>query len=81
MLRPGGRVGISDIVAEDHLSAAQRAERGSYVGCIAGALSMTEFREGLASAGLVEIEVLPTHAVADGMHSAIIRARQPEAAR
>ncbi len=79
VLRPAGRVGITDIVAEDHLTPAQRAERGSYVGCIAGALSMAEVRSGLESAGLEEIEVLPTHAVADAMHSAIIRARKPSA--
>lgn len=79
VLRPGGRVGITDIVAEDHLTAAQRAERGSYVGCIAGALSMEEVRSGLGSAGLEEVEVRPTHAVADAMHSAIIRARKPGA--
>ena len=40
VLRPGGRMGVTDIVAEDRLTAAERAERGSYVGCIAGALSM-----------------------------------------
>src|SRR6478752_8389339 len=52
VLRPGGRIGISDIVAEDSLSAEQRAERGSFAGCIAGALSFTEFRAGLEAAGL-----------------------------
>jgi arsenite methyltransferase len=77
VLRPGGRVGVTDIVAEDHLTHEQRAERGSYVGCIAGALSMAEFRAGLEAAGLVEVVVEPTHAVAEGMHSAIIRARKP----
>jgi SAM-dependent methyltransferase len=77
VLRPGGRVGVSDIVAEDHLSLHERSARGSYVGCIAGALSMAEFRAGLESAGLVEVEVRPTHAVAPEMHSAIIRARKP----
>jgi arsenite methyltransferase len=79
VLRPGGRVGITDIVAEDQLSAEQRAERGSYVGCIAGALSMTEFRAGLEAAGLTKVEVTPTHAVAEEMHSAIIRATKPVA--
>jgi arsenite methyltransferase len=77
VLRPGGRIGISDIVAEDHLSAEQRAERGSYVGCIAGALSFSEFREGLQAVGLADVAVEPTHAVADEMHSAIIRATKP----
>jgi arsenite methyltransferase len=42
VLTPGGRIGISDVVAEDHLSETDRAARGSYVGCIAGALSRTE---------------------------------------
>jgi SAM-dependent methyltransferase len=77
LLRPGGRFGVSDVVAEDHLDAAQRAERGSYVGCIAGALSIGEYRDGLAAAGFTDITVTPTHQVADGMHSAIIRARKP----
>src|SRR5258706_11729482 len=47
VLRPGGRVGVSDVVADDDLTSDQRAERGSYVGCIAGALSFSEFRSGL----------------------------------
>jgi ubiquinone/menaquinone biosynthesis C-methylase UbiE len=77
VLRPGGRVGITDVVAEDHLSAADRAERGDHAGCIAGALSFAEYRAELAAAGLVDVEVVPTHAVADGLHSAIVRARRP----
>ena len=77
VLRPGGRIGITDIVAEDQLTPAQRAERGDYVGCIAGALSISEFREGLEAVGLTDVAVEPTHAVADEMHSAIIRATKP----
>jgi SAM-dependent methyltransferase len=77
VLRPGGRVGISDIVAEDRLTPEDRAARGSFVGCVAGALSETEYRRGLEDAGLVDIEVERTHPVADGMHSAIVRARKP----
>jgi arsenite methyltransferase len=79
VLRPGGRIGITDIVAEDSLTADQRAERGSYVGCIAGALSFGEFEDGLRAVGLTDVSVTPTHSVADGMHSAIIRATKPEA--
>jgi arsenite methyltransferase len=74
VLRPGGRIGISDVVAEDRLSPADRAERGSHVGCIAGALSVSEYRDGLAAAGLVDVNVELTHVVADGMHGAIVRA-------
>jgi arsenite methyltransferase len=77
VLRPGGQVGISDVVAEDHLTPAERADRGSYVGCIAGALSFSEYRDGLAAAGLSDISVTPTHQVADGMHGAIVRATKP----
>jgi SAM-dependent methyltransferase len=77
VLVPGGRMGITDIVAEDRLTAAERAERGSYTGCIAGALSYGEFASGLAAAGLTDVEITPTHAVADGMVSAIIKARRP----
>ena len=76
VLRPGGRIGISDVVAEDRLTPADRAARGSHVGCIAGALSISEYREGLAAAGLVDVEVELTHVVADGMHGAIVRAHK-----
>ena len=77
VLAPGGRVGISDVVAEDDLTAADRADRGSYVGCIAGALSRREYLEGLAAAGFNDASVTFTHEVAPGMHSAIIRGTKP----
>ena len=77
VLRPGGRIGISDVVAEDRLTTSDRAERGSHVGCIAGALSESEYRDGLASVGLVDVEVEFTHAIADGMHGAMVRATKP----
>jgi ubiquinone/menaquinone biosynthesis C-methylase UbiE len=77
VLRPGGRVGISDVVAEDRLDAVDRAERGAFVGCIAGALSVQEYVEGLTAAGFVHPTVELTHEVADGMHGAVVRARKP----
>ena len=77
VLKPGGRVGVTDIVADDLLTPEQRAERGSYVECIAGALSFREFRSGLRAAGLTDVEVLPTREVGAGMHSAIVRATKP----
>ncbi|MFC8513181.1 arsenite methyltransferase [Streptomyces sp. NPDC057257] len=79
VLRPGGRLGVSDIVADDALTPEQRAERGDYVGCIAGALSFAEYRTGLEAAGFTDVEITPTHPVADGMHSAIVRATKPTA--
>jgi arsenite methyltransferase len=77
VLKPGGRVGVSDVVAEDRLAADQRAERGSYCGCIAGALSKGEYEAGLAAAGFEDISVEFTHEVASGMHGAIVKARKP----
>jgi SAM-dependent methyltransferase len=77
VLRPGGRIGISDVVAANSLDPADRAERGNWVGCVAGALSFTEYEEGLKTAGFVNIEITPTHEVADGMHSATVRAKKP----
>jgi len=74
VLRPGGRIGISDVVAEDRLAPAERAERGSFVGCIAGALSKGEYEAGLAAAGFDKVSVEFTHEVADGMHGAIVKA-------
>jgi arsenite methyltransferase len=74
VLRPGGRVGVSDVVAEDRLTPAERAERGSYVGCIAGALSVSEYVAGLEAAGFERVSVELTHEVADGMHGAIVKA-------
>ncbi|TMB82879.1 MAG: arsenite methyltransferase [Chloroflexi bacterium] len=77
VLRSGGRVGITDIVAENALTPEERATRGSYVGCIAGALSFSEFEVGLREVGLTDVSVTSTHLVTDGMHSAIIKATKP----
>jgi arsenite methyltransferase len=74
VVKPGGRIGISDVVAEDRLSPVERAERGSYVGCIAGALSKSEYEQGLLAAGFGDVSVEFTHEVADGMHGAIVKA-------
>ncbi|WP_049565318.1 methyltransferase domain-containing protein [Streptomyces sp. SBT349] len=79
VLTPGGRIGVSDVVADDTLTPAQRAERGDHVGCIAGALSFAEYRRGLQAAGFTEVSITPTHQVADRMHSALVRATKPVA--
>jgi SAM-dependent methyltransferase len=81
VLKPGGRVGVTDVVAEDRLAADERAERGSYVGCIAGALSRSEYVAGLEAAGFEDVSVEFTHQVADGIHGATVKATktaQPE---
>jgi arsenite methyltransferase len=74
VLKPGGRLGITDVVAEDHLTPEERAERGAWVGCIAGALTRTEYENGLTAAGFEQVSVTFTHSVGDGLHSAIIKA-------
>jgi SAM-dependent methyltransferase len=77
VLVPGGRVGISDVVAADGLSDADRAERGSWSGCIAGALARGEYERLLAEAGFTDVSISFTHRVEDGMHGAIVRATKP----
>jgi SAM-dependent methyltransferase len=77
VLVPGGRIGISDVVAEDDVTPEQRAERGSYVGCIAGALSRQEYLDGLAAVGFTGASVEFTHVAAPGMHGALVRAGKP----
>jgi len=77
VLVPGGRIGITDVVAEDHLSPADRAAAGSHIGCIAGALSRREYLDGLTAAGFTGASVTFTNEAAPGMHSAIIRAARP----
>ena len=79
VLKPGGRIGITDIVADNDVTPEQRVERGSFVGCIAGALSYEEYEKELANAGFVDISVTPSHQVMTGMWSAIVKAKKPEA--
>src|SRR6266487_1632961 len=77
VLTPGGRIGIADVVAEDRLSPAERAQRGSWCGCIAGALSRSEYEQGLTAAGFEQVSVTFTHEAADGLHGAIVKATKP----
>ena len=77
VLRPGGRLGIADIVAADTLAPERRAERGSYVGCIAGALSFAEYGTELERAGFEDIAIDVTHEAAEELFGAIVRARRP----
>jgi ubiquinone/menaquinone biosynthesis C-methylase UbiE len=79
VLAPGGRLGISDVVAEDGVSPEERAERGSWSGCLAGALARGEYLDLLRAAGFTDAEITFTHEVAEGLHGAIIRATAPAA--
>ena len=80
VLRPGGRMAVSDVVAEDVLTEDERRERGSWAACYAGALSFGEYAAGLTEAGLVDVQIVPTHSVADRMHAVIVRGRKPASA-
>jgi arsenite methyltransferase len=77
VLKPGGRAGVSDVVAADDVTVAERAERGSYVGCLAGALSRSEYLDRLSDVGFVDASVEFTHEGAAGLYGAIIRATKP----
>lgn len=77
VLRPGGRFGVTDVVADDHMTPQDRRDRGTGVGCIAGALTFAEYREGLAKAGFTDIEITTTHEVGVGMQSVIVKATKP----
>ena len=77
VLRPGGRVAVSDVIADEDMDAATRADMEQFTGCIAGALTRREFESALAAAGLEEIEITETHRVHEKAGSAIVRARKP----
>jgi SAM-dependent methyltransferase len=77
VLRSGGRFAVSDVIADEGMDEATRADMAQWTGCIAGALTEAEFRAALAGAGLVDVEIRPTHRVHEHASSAIIRASKP----
>lgn len=62
VLRPGGRVAISDIALKRELPAELSGDVAAYVGCIAGAIPIEEYRRGLAEAGFAEVAVIDSGA-------------------
>ena len=79
VLRPGGRFAVSDVIADPDMDEATRADMQQWTGCIAGALTREEFAQGLADAGLTDVEIRETHRVHEHASSAIVRARKPRA--
>ena len=77
VLRPGGRLAVSDVIADDNMDAATRSDMEQWTGCVAGALTRGQFEAALADAGLVDLEIRDTHRVHEHASSAIIRARKP----
>jgi arsenite methyltransferase len=77
VLAPGGRLAVSDVIADPHLDDATRADMAAWTGCIAGALTEDQFRSAVAGAGLTDMEIRPTHRVHEHATAAIVRARKP----
>jgi len=78
VLKPGGRFAVSDVVADPDMDDATRYDMAAWTGCIAGALTESEFRQALAAAGLENIEIDETHRVHEHAAAAIIQARKPD---
>ena len=79
VLRPGGRLAVSDVIADPDMDEATRADMAAWTGCIAGALTRAEFEDALAAAGLAEVEIRESHRVHEHAASSIVRARKPAA--
>jgi arsenite methyltransferase len=78
VLRPGGRFAVSDVIADEDMDEATRADMAAWTGCVAGALTQREFADKLTAAGFMDVEIRPTHRVHQHASSAIVRARKPE---
>ncbi len=77
VLRPAGRLGISDVTADEGTDPARRAHAEQQVGCLAGALTQPEYERLLIAAGFSDVTITSTDQAADGLHSAIIQATKP----
>jgi arsenite methyltransferase len=77
VLKPGGRLAVSDVIADPDMDDATKAHMSAWTGCVAGALTEAEFRAALTEAGLDDIEISETHRVHEKASAAIIRARKP----
>lgn len=80
VLKPGGRFAVSDVIADEGMDAATRADLDQWTGCVAGALTRGEFERALLEAGFEEVEIVETHRVNEQTASAIVRARKPAGA-
>ena len=77
VLRPGGRLGVSDVIASDGTDPAQRADAEQQVGCLNGTLTQARYRDLLQAAGFTDTTITLTHDAAPGLHAAIIQATKP----
>ena len=79
VLKPHGRLAVADVVADDDMDDATRADVAAWTGCVAGALTHGEYERFLAAAGFVDVEIRETHRVHEHAGSAVIRAWKPDA--
>lgn len=86
VLKPGGRLSVSDVVSDGPLPASIREDMEAWGGCVAGALPVDEYRAGLLAAGFIDVTIQAKGdpASADsccgpegGVFSALISARRP----
>ncbi|MEM7275084.1 MAG: methyltransferase domain-containing protein [Actinomycetota bacterium] len=75
VLRPGGRVAVSDVVADDgHVAP---ADGDAWAECGAGALQRQHYIDQLTEAGLTDVTIEQTHETGPGLHAATVRATRP----
>jgi arsenite methyltransferase len=77
VLRPAGRLGVSDVIANEGTDPAQLADAEQRVGCLNGTLTQRQYSELLQAAGFIAVTITPTHEAGHGLHSAIIQATKP----
>ena len=77
VLRPGGRLAVADVVADQEPDPALRDDLTAWAECIAGAVTRSHYRSVLADTGFVDIEIIDDHGVADGLSSVFVKARTP----
>ena len=77
VLKPGGRLAVTDVIADPDMDKETRQDMEQWTGCIAGALTRDAFERELAAAGFEGVEIQETHRVHEHAGSAIIRASIP----
>jgi SAM-dependent methyltransferase len=77
VLRPGGRLGVSDVIADEGIDPARLAGAEGRIGCINGALTGSQYSGLLRAAGFTGISITPTHQAEPGLRSAIVQAAKP----
>jgi L-amino acid N-acyltransferase YncA/2-polyprenyl-3-methyl-5-hydroxy-6-metoxy-1,4-benzoquinol methylase len=79
VLRPGGRLGVSDVIAAVDADPALRAEAERLTGCASGTVTAAQYRDQLLAAGFTQVRITPAADAAGGLSSAVIRAVRPAA--